>query len=172
MRNVNLLPWRQRQRQRTIRFWSLLFPGAFLLALVIALSLHMEEQWRQQSLQARLSSDRIMQSELERRHAQWRELNARYQEGQQALAGREKTAAWQRTLLALAQAIPPQAWLTELRFHHPRLIVNGYATTLSALTAFSQALGRLPGFTPGPAGELRQDDEGRWRFSFTLQQKE
>ena len=36
MRTINLLPWRQRQQRRCLRFWGLMFTGPLLLALMLS----------------------------------------------------------------------------------------------------------------------------------------
>ena len=47
-------------------------------------------------------------------------------------------------------------------------MLTGYAATLPALSALRDGLGKMAGFTPGPTGELQQDDQGRWMFTFHL----
>ncbi|MGU7802226.1 PilN domain-containing protein, partial [Escherichia coli] len=79
-----------------------------------------------------------------------------------------ETVAWQPALESLASAMPRQAWLTALRYQPPSLILTGYTTSLPTLSAMTDALKRVTGFNPGPAGELQQDSQGRWMFSFQL----
>lgn len=76
---------------------------------------------------------------------------------------------WQPVLLSLAQVIPSQAWLTQLRYQPPSLTLTGYAASLSALTAMAEALTKVKGMSPGAAGELQQDNQGRWMFTFRLE---
>ena len=100
---------------------------------------------------------------------------------QHALASRQKLAsqaqkpaqtlqrrAWQPVLESLSRATPSQVWLTELRYQPPALTLSGYAITLPALSVLRDALGQIAGFTPGTAGELRQDSQGRWMFTLHL----
>lgn len=75
---------------------------------------------------------------------------------------------WQPVLLSLAQEMPPQAWLTQLRYQPPSLMLTGYAASLSALSAMAEALTKVKGMSPGTAGELQQDNQGRWMFTFRL----
>lgn len=70
------------------------------------------------------------------------------------------------------RALPEQAWLAQLRFQHSTLSLSGYAATLPALAALERALRQLPGFTPTAPGEMRQDAQGRWQFSWALTRKE
>ena len=76
--------------------------------------------------------------------------------------------AWQPVLESFAGMMPSQVWLTELRYQPPSLMLTGYAATLPALSALRDGLGKMVGFTPGPTGELQQDDQGRWMFTFHL----
>lgn len=76
---------------------------------------------------------------------------------------------WQPVLLSLAQVIPSQAWLTQLRYQPPSLTLTGYAASLSALTAMAEALTKVKGMSPGAVGELQQDNQGRWMFTFRLE---
>ena len=76
--------------------------------------------------------------------------------------------AWQPVLESLSRATPSQVWLTELRYQPPALTLSGYAITLPALSVLRDALGQIAGFTPGTAGELRQDSQGRWMFTLHL----
>jgi pilus assembly protein HofN len=62
---------------------------------------------------------------------------------------------------------PSQVWLTELRYQPPALMLTGYAITLPALCS-ARCAGQIAGFTPGTAGELRQDSQGRWMFTLHL----
>ena len=68
--------------------------------------------------------------------------------------------ARQPALESLASAMPRQAWLTALRYQPPSLTLTGYTTSLPALAAMTDALKRVTGFNPGPAGELQQDSPG------------
>ena len=83
-------------------------------------------------------------------------------------AGTLQRHAWQPVLESLASVMPSQVWLTELRYQPPALMLIGYATTLPALSALRDASGQLDGFTTGPAGEIRQDSQGHWMFTFNL----
>ena len=74
----------------------------------------------------------------------------------------------QPVLESFAGMMPSQVWLTELRYQPPSLMLTGYAATLPALSALRDGLGKMAGFTPGPTGELQQDDLGRWMFTFHL----
>jgi Tfp pilus assembly protein PilN len=67
-------------------------------------------------------------------------------------AGTLQRHAWQPVLESLSRAMPPQVWLTELRYQPPALMMIGYASTLPALCAAQRW--KLAGFTPGPEGSF------------------
>lgn len=172
MKTTNFLPWRRLRQQRCWRFWGLLFVGALLISFTIAAHQRANYAANVRVLQMHLTGDTLIQHELEMRHAQWRELNEKFQQRQQTLVLQAKTQAWQPALMALASVMPEKAWLTQLRYQQSSLSLTGYTATLSALTKLAESLKHLPGFTPGKAGELQQDAQGQWMFSFKLQNQE
>ncbi|EGQ5287048.1 PilN domain-containing protein [Enterobacter hormaechei] len=155
----NLLPWRRQQRIQHLRFWGLLFAASLLVMLAGGVSLWVTKTLALQSLQSELAGMRAVQKVLKARQPQSAGLKT---------LSLPSDPAWQPALETLADAMPRQAWLTALRYQPPSLILSGYTTSLPALSAMTDALKRVTGFTPGPAGELQQDSQGRWMFSFQL----
>lgn len=172
MKTTNFLPWRQWRQRRCWRFWTLLFAGSLLLSLAAMTSLRSRFAIRSHALEVYLASDRAIQHTLEAHRARWRAQHEQQQLTQQAAILLSKTQAWQPTLVSLALALPEQAWLTQMSFQQSSLILKGYATTLSSLQKLTDSLKHFAGFTLGPAGELQQDNQGRWMYSFTLQRQE
>jgi pilus assembly protein HofN len=157
---MNFLPWRQQRRARCLRFWGAMGVGTVLLMLVIMFGLRMNPLVRLHALQTELTGMQTVQHALLSRQ----KLASQAQMPAQTLQRR----AWQPVLESLSRAMPAQAWLTELRYQPPALMLSGYALTLPALSALRDALGQIAGFTPGTAGELRQDSQGRWMFTLHL----
>jgi pilus assembly protein HofN len=157
---MNFLPWRQQRRARCLRFWGAMSVGTVLLMLVIMFGLRMNPLMRLHALQTDLTGMQTVQHALLSRQ----KLASQAQMPAQTLQRR----AWQPVLESLSRAMPAQAWLTELRYQPPALMLSGYALTLPALSALRDALGQIAGFTPGTAGELRQDSQGRWMFTLHL----
>ncbi|WP_449554997.1 PilN domain-containing protein [Lelliottia amnigena] len=172
MKTTNFLPWRQWRQQRCWRFWTLLFAGSLLLSLAAMTSLRSRFAIRSHALEMYLASDRAIQHTLEAHRARWRAQHEQQQLTQQAAVLLSKTQAWQPILVSLALALPEQAWLTQMSFQQSSLILKGYATTLLSLQKLTDSLKHFAGFTLGPAGELQQDNQGRWMYSFTLQRQE
>lgn len=172
MKTTNFLPWRQWRQQRCWRLWTLLFAGSLLLSLAAMTSLRSRFAIRSHALEMYLASDRAIQHTLEAHRARWRAQHEQQQLTQQAAVLLSKTQAWQPTLVSLALALPEQAWLTQMSFQQSSLILKGYATTLLSLQKLTDSLKHFAGFTLGPAGELQQDNQGRWMYSFTLQRQE
>ncbi|UAN40636.1 MULTISPECIES: PilN domain-containing protein [unclassified Enterobacter] len=157
---MNFLPWRQQRRARCLRFWSAMCVGTVLLMFVVIFCLRMNHLTVLHALQTELTGMQTVQHGLLSRQ----KLASQAQKPAQTLQRR----AWQPVLESLSRAIPAQVWLTELRSQPPALTLTGYATTLPALSALRDALGQIAGFTPGTAGELRQDSQGRWMFTLHL----
>ncbi|MEB6381238.1 PilN domain-containing protein [Leclercia adecarboxylata] len=172
MRTANLLPWRQRQKSHRLRFWSVLFSGSLLLTLMLWASLRIATSLQEQIFAQRQASDLALKQALAQRQKQWTARRARDQQQQRWAQQKAKTEAWQRVLIALARTLPEQAWLAQLRFQQSTLSLSGYAATLPALAGLETALRQLPGFIPGAPGEMHQDTQGRWHFSWTLTRKE
>ena len=147
MSMTNLLPWRQQRRARRVRFWGGLSAATCILTLATVFSLSMHAHLKQ-TVQRALSSRLPLATPAPTRQPQ--------------------RMAWHPVLASLSDAIPAQAWFTELRYQPPSLMINGYASALPALSAMGDALRQIAGFTPGSAGEIRQDNHGRWMFTFQL----
>lgn len=157
---MNFLPWRQQRRARCLRFWGAMCVGTVLLMFAIIFCLRIIPVMRLHALQTELTGMQTVQHALASRE----KLASQAQKPAQTLQRR----AWQPVLESLSRATPSQVWLTELRYQPPALMLSGYAITLPALSALRDALGQIAGFTPGTAGELRQDSQGRWMFTLHL----
>ncbi|HDR2789333.1 TPA: PilN domain-containing protein [Enterobacter asburiae] len=161
MSRVNLLPWRQQRQTRCIRLWGLLLVGWLLMVLTVTFWLRAHHFIGIRALQQDIAGLSAVQHALEARQKLVLQIP-------QAAVQPSANQPWQPVLLSLAQEIPSQAWLTQLRYQPPSLTLTGYAASLSALTAMADALTRVKGMSPGAAGELQQDNQGRWMFTFRL----
>ncbi|EPL0397084.1 PilN domain-containing protein [Enterobacter ludwigii] len=160
MSMTNFLPWRRQRRVRCLRFWGVLFVATWLLILMVVFSLRMNPLVMSRALHIQLASMQSVQQVLVSRTRSGTETPTPVPAPQRR--------DWQPVLESFAGMMPSQVWLTELRYQPPSLILTGYAATLPALSALRDGLGKMAGFTPGPTGELQQDDQGRWRFTFHL----
>ena len=157
---MNFLPWRQQRRARCLRFWGAMCVGTVLLMFAVIFCLRINPVMRLHALQTELTGMQTVQHALASRQ----KLASQAQKPAQTRQQR----AWQPVLESLSRATPSQVWLTELRYQPPALTLSGYAITLPALSVLRDALGQIAGFTPGTAGELRQDSQGRWMFTLHL----
>ena len=157
---MNFLPWRQQRRARCLRFWGAMCVGTVLVMFAVIFCLRINPVMRLHALQTELTGMQTVQHALASRQ----KLASQAQKPAQTRQQR----AWQPVLESLSRATPSQVWLTELRYQPPALMLTGYAITLPALSALRDALGQIAGFTPGTAGELRQDSQGRWMFTLHL----
>ena len=157
---MNFLPWRQQRRARCLRFWGAMCVGTVLLMFAVIFCLRINPVMRLHALQTELTGVQTVQHALASRQKLASQAQKPVQTRQQR--------AWQPVLESLSRATPSQVWLTELRYQPPALMLTGYAITLPALSALRDALGQIAGFTPGTAGELRQDSQGRWMFTLYL----
>jgi pilus assembly protein HofN len=160
MSMTNFLPWRRQRRVRCLRFWGVLFVATWLLILMGVFSLRMNPLVMTRALHIQLAGMQSVQQVLVSRTGSGTETPTP--------APAPQRRAWQPLLESFAGMMPSQVWLTELRYQPPTLMLTGYAATLPALSALRDGLGKMAGFTPGPTGELQQDDLGRWMFTFHL----
>jgi pilus assembly protein HofN len=143
MNRVNLLPWRQQRQMRCIRLWSILLAGWLLVVLAATLWLRAYH----------LIGIRALQQDIAGMSAVERVLEARQKQDlpmPQVSVQPSVNLPWPPVLLSLAQEIPPQAWLTQLRYQPPSLTLTGYAVSLPALSAMEEALKKVKGMSPGP----------------------
>jgi len=165
---VNFLPWRRQQRLRCIRLWGAVFIatalvivlGGTLWRALAAVDLRQARLW-QQSDAALLAGLHAAEQPLQLRHQRWQ------QEQAQRLR-RQRTQAWRQTLLTLAENLPPNAWLTALRWQQNQLEIAGLAGSFHALSELEQGLQKTTGFQLQPAGTVERDAQGRWQFHYQL----
>lgn len=163
MSMTNFLPWRQQRRVRCLRFWGVLFIASLLVTLAVGLGLRVNHDVRLRALQSELAGIHAVQKILKTRQPP---------SAPPAASGVEsRPVAWQAALESLSAVMPAQAWLSALRYQPPVLTVSGYASALPALAAITDALKQVAGFSFGSAGELLQDNQGRWVFTFQLKRR-
>ncbi|MGY5955077.1 PilN domain-containing protein [Kosakonia sp. BK9b] len=165
---VNFLPWRQRRRQRRVRGWAALFTATVLLLFVVgagwrstlSVDLQALTLW-QQSDHALLAALVAAEQPLQTKWQRWLAAQARLQRQQQ-------TRAWRPILTALAENLPQQAWLTQLRWQQNTLELIGLTSAVAALSELEHALQQVQGFQLLPAGATMRDAQGRWQFHYQL----
>lgn len=165
---VNFLPWRRQQRLRCIRLWGAVFIATALVIVLggtlwrasAAVDLRQAMLW-QQSDAALLAGLHAAEQPLQLRRQRWQ------QEQAQRLR-RQRTQAWRQTLLTFAENLPPNAWLTALRWQQNQLEIAGLAGSFHALSELEQGLQKTTGFHLQPAGTVERDAQGRWQFHYQL----
>ena len=167
---VNLLPWRQIQRLRALRFWGVMFAALPLLSLVLLLRGHSARVQGQALAEIYSLADAARLQVFAGRERLLRE-NLKQQESLQLrLQQRVWTGRWQAGLTALAQALPGDAWLTALRWQGNTLELFGLTARVATLSTLEDALKALPEYRTVTAGPVRRDSEGRWAFSYRLEE--
>ncbi|WP_176504311.1 PilN domain-containing protein [Enterobacter sp. CC120223-11] len=167
-RPINLLDWRERRRRECLRFWGLLFAGAWLIALALMAALRAEASSSLRGQNLRQENDRAVHQALVQRE---QPLRAEQQRRMRRLASeqkREATRRWQSMLLALSEQIPQQAWLKTLQWQGEALSFSGLANRFTALAQLATAVSQLEGVRAAESGPVRRDREGRWQFSYEL----
>ncbi|PDO89280.1 PilN domain-containing protein [Kosakonia pseudosacchari] len=165
---VNFLPWRHQKRLRCIRLWGAVFIATALVIVLggalwracAAIDLRQATLWQQSNV-ALLAGLHAAEQPLQLRRQRW-------QQAQAQLSRLQRTQAWRQTLLGLAENLPPNAWLTALRWQQNQLEIAGLASSFNALSELEQRLQKTPGFQLQPAGTVERDAQGRWQFHYQL----
>ncbi|SCC40147.1 pilus assembly protein HofN [Kosakonia oryzendophytica] len=165
---VNFLPWRRRRRQRIARLWAvtftstvfLLVAGSIVWRVSVAADLRQASIWRQSDENV-LAALVAGEKPLLLRQQRWQQAQARAQR-------RQQTRDWQPMLSALAENLPQEAWLTQLRWQQGRLELSGLARVFAALNDLETMLRAIPGFHLQPSGTMVRDAQGRWQFHYQL----
>ncbi|WP_395300899.1 pilus assembly protein HofN [Enterobacter sp. ECC-175] len=165
MRTANLFPWRPRRQARCLRVWGGIVAATLLAIVAIIGALRADRALTLRAQNSVVAGVSEVNRTLAARRAQWGSTQT------QAVEPTLPPVPWTAALASVAGALPPQAWLSELRYQPPSLVLTGYATALPALSALRGELGKIVGFTPGKTGELQQDAEGRWMFTFQVKSR-
>jgi pilus assembly protein HofN len=168
VRPVNLLRWREKRRRECLRFWALLFMGAWLIVLVGFVANRTERAHQHQKQALRQASDNAVYQALVQRERQFKAQQQRRMLWLTHEKEQEATRQWQSRLLALAKNIPEQAWLTAIQWEGHSLSFTGLANRFPALTELDAAVRHLAGFPLVDPGPIRRDTKGRWQFSYKV----
>ncbi len=170
MRLVNLLPWRRTLAQRRLRFWS----AVILATLAAVLTVHgyrMAIGALDSRRQAQLAESDGVRREwvaqaLEQASLRQRQREAIQQENQRRQARYFQILAWRDAILALAEMLPDETWLTRLEGDENQWRISGLARTPDALNALERAFGQHSGFRQAQLQTLARKSEGEWHFNW------
>ena len=165
---VNFLPWRETRRRQRLRMAGLLIVGLLLILLVAILASRLNKRASHSLETARISADDLLYSALQQRERAMRQRLQQQEQRRLRALRREKTAAWQSRLQAIAALMPEHAWLTQLEYRQNTLVLSGLTLHLKGLAELEKALGSVADLRPPKAGETHRDGEGRWLFHFSM----
>lgn len=144
MLRVNLLPWRERQRQRGYRLWTRVFMigmAAIAAALLLAGFFHRQlNQQRELSLKRQSDYRTALQSQFERVNA----LELAYRRAEQINVQMEqrfdRSLQYVQLLRHLSQVMPQQVWATRLSQNAANVVLEGRSANYEAVLALDSAL--------------------------------
>ena len=165
---VNFLPWRETRRRQRLQMAGLLILGLLLILLAALLTSRLNQRVSHSLETAKTSAEDQLYTAFQQRERAMRQRLQQQEQRRLRALRREKTAAWQSRLQAIAALMPEHAWLTQLEYRQNTLWLSGLTLNLKGLSALEKALGRLPGLRPPRAGETHRDGEGRWLFHFSM----
>lgn len=165
---VNFLPWRARRQRQCLRLWLTIFSFTLLLIVLLAAMQRMQTAQENRRLELIQQAGITLQTGLAQRKTNLLARQAEHQARQQRYRQLQATREWQQILTRLADTLPEQAWLSELRFQKGTLSLAGYAVSFTALGRLEAALSVLPSLRRGKPGSASRDAQGRWQFEYAL----
>ncbi|WP_413499546.1 PilN domain-containing protein [Buttiauxella gaviniae] len=172
MRLINLLPWRQIQRQQRVRRWSLLFSLVLVLVPLLVMGGWQFAIWEIHQQQARKDYLTSMQSALQHLYQQRLVLQKQNQEIlrlQRIREAQQKAIRiWEKRLIRIASIMPDGAWLSSLTMQKGQLIVKGRTNLLDDLQGLEKELAHLEGISTVRTGAVQHEAQGGFGFVFTL----
>lgn len=169
---INLLPWRQRQRQQRMLRWSVLFALVLILIPLMVASKVALSAWEARQLQVQNDYQISIRSALQRFYQQrlaLQEQNIKLLHLQQFRdAQKQKIQRWEARLIQLASFLPAGTWLSSLLLQKESFVVTGHARTLEAMQKLEKELAQLDGVSIVRAGAVRHEAQGGFGFVFSL----
>lgn len=165
---VNLLAWRSARRRACLRFWTLMFLGAAMVAASWWCRGWSHSRLEHRYLELIRQNHADCLQALTMRERQLQAIQPQQAQQQQRASRQLATSRWQSTLSSLADALPPQTWLTQLEWQGSLLSLKGHALHFSALSALEAAMKLVPEFHSATPGLTERDAEKGWRFSYHL----
>ena len=164
---INLLPWRQQQRLRRLRFWSLLAASCLLALLLteLARAVSLSGQAAQQRLYEVSLAD--LRGALQHKQQTLLELERQQQAEQQLKARRQRVKAWESRFIQLAAGLPASVWLNALSLTGDKVNVLGNAAAAEDIYLAGRHFQTLAGVATVQMGEVSQED-GRIGFAMSM----
>ncbi len=165
---VNFLPWRETRRRQRLQMAGLLILGLLLILLAALLTSRLNQRVSHSLETAKTSAEEQLYTAFQPRERAMRQRLQQQEQRRLRALRREKTAAWQSRLQAIAALMPEHAWLTQLEYRQNTLVLSGLTLHLNGLAELEKAPGSVAGLRPPKAGETHRDGEGRWLFHFSM----
>lgn len=170
---VNLLPWRtQRLRRQWRRGCLLLLVALPLLSALPGLWLQWQHQLNCQQralLATRIEAQRLAAALQARTQAVLQPLNALQQQRLQQQQQLQQLLQWREFAERMAQVIPDEAWLSELKTSAGGVQLRGASRGVAAVHAFRERLGQLSRVQQVTAGSVVRHAEDEVHFSLQVQ---
>ncbi|EKP29716.1 hypothetical protein KOXM_00541 [Klebsiella michiganensis] len=147
---------------------GLLILGLLLILLAALLTSRLNQRVSHSLETAKISAEEQLYTAFQQRERAMRQRLQQQEQRRLRALRREKTAAWQSRLQAIAALMPEHAWLTQLEYRQNTLVLSGLTLHLKGLAELEKALGSVAGLRPPKAGETHRDGEGRWLFHFFM----
>lgn len=169
--SVNFLPWRQSRLRKRILHGGLILAGIMLTLLMLGGNRLVASHLQDTLMVCHIDAERqLIHALAQREELLRRRLQERAQQQRQQSV-RRQTLAWQARLVALAEQLPAQAWLTGLSYQNDVLSLSGVLARFSALHSLDEQMQHVDGFQPAVAGKMARDKDGRWLFNYQIKRR-
>lgn len=169
---INLLPWRQKQRQQRAQRWGTWLALVLIIVPLLMASVRHFSTWEisQQQVNKEYLGNmlpalkNIYQTRLLAQQQTMKLLQLQQARAQQQQA----IQVWDGRLIQLAGSLPPGVWLSALTLQKNHFVIKGHAGFLDDVQALEKALAQLVGVATVRTGAVQYEAQGGMSFVFTL----
>lgn len=169
---INLLPWRQKQRQQRAQRWGTWLALILIIVPLLIASVRQFSTWEISQQQVNkeylgnmlsalknIYQKRLLAQQQTRTLLQLQQTRAQHQRAIQV---------WDGRLIQLAGFLPPGVWLSAITLQKNQFVIKGHAGFLDDVQALEKELTQLTGVATVRTGAVQYEAQGGMNFVFTL----
>lgn len=169
---INLLPWRQRQRQQSAQRWGAWLMLILIIAPLLVACVRQFSAWeisQQQVNKEYLGNMLPALKNIYQKRLLEQAHNQKLLQLQQTRAQQQRAIqVWDGRLIQLADFLPPGVWLSALTLQKNQFVIKGHAGFLDDVQALKKELTQLAGVATVRTGAVQYEGQGGMDFVFTL----
>lgn len=169
---INLLPWRQKQRQQRAQRWGALLGLILIIVPLLIASAKQLSTWeinQQRAHKEHLDSTLPALKNFYQKRLVMQEQNQKLLQLQQTREQQQRAIqVWGERLIQLAGFLPPGVWLSALTQQKNQFVIKGHAGLLEEVQTLEKELTQLEGVATVRTGAVQHEPQGGLNFNFTL----